>query len=269
MSVSEIASEAAPLRVVRSDVKFGIKLLQQIALVLVVGLLWQFLLGPLIGVNWVSKPSLIYDRLANWIGNGDLWFHLQATFVAAFFGYGLGAAAALGMAFLLGSSSYSDNISRPFITAGYSFPKEVIAPVFIIMFGIGLAPKVALAAVAVFFIVYQNTISGVRTVDRDLRNVMLVMGAKRWQLFSLVVVPGAAPWIFTALRLAVRYAFTAVIFGEMLSGNRGLGYLVKYSANLFDAAGVFAALTAVMLVSVTVTLSLQNLERLSNRWRLQ
>jgi NitT/TauT family transport system permease protein len=67
----------------------------------------------------------------------------------------------------------------------------------------------------------------------------------------------------------VRYAFTAVIFGEMLSGNRGLGYLVKYAANLFDAAGVFAALASVMVVSVALTLALQAVERGFNRWRLR
>jgi len=239
----------------------------QSGLIIIIGLLWQFVLGPLIGENWVSKPSQIYDRLAVWTASGDLWWHLQATLGAAAAGYGLGAIAALLLAFLLGSSSFADNVSRPFITAGYSFPKEAIAPVFIILFGIGLGSKIALATLAVFFIVYQNVIGGVRMVDRDLRNVMRVMGAGRFQLFALVVAPMAAPWIFTGLRLSVRYAFTAVIFGEMLSGNRGLGYVVKYAANQFDAAGVFAALTAVMLVSVSMTLLLKRIEEILNRWR--
>jgi len=243
------------------------RLTLQAGLIIAIGLLWQFVLGPLIGENWVSKPSLIYDRLSTWIANGDLWWHLQATLGAAAAGYALGAAAALLFAFLLGSSPFADNVSRPFITAGYSFPKEAIAPVFIILFGIGLGSKIALATLAVFFIVYQNAIGGVRMVDRDLRNVMRIMGAGRMQLFALVVAPMAAPWIFTGLRLSVRYAFTAVIFGEMLSGNRGLGYLVKYAANLFDASGVFAALTAVMLVSVSMTMLLKRLEETLNRWR--
>lgn len=243
------------------------RLCAQAGLFIAIGLLWQFLLGPMVGENWISKPSQIYARLAAWIVNGDLWWHLQATLGAAVAGYGLGAAAALLLAFLLGSSAFADTVSRPFITAGYSFPKEAIAPVFIILFGIGLGSKVALATLAVFFIVYQNAIGGVRMVDRDLSNVMRVMGADRRQLFLLVVAPMAAPWIFTGLRLAVRYAFTAVIFGEMLSGNRGLGYLVKFSANQFDAAGVFAALAAVVGVSVSTTLLLKRLEGSLNRWQ--
>lgn len=243
------------------------RLVPQIGLVIAIGLLWQFVLGPLIGENWISTPSQVYDRLAAWTISGDLWWHLQATLGAAAAGYALGAVAALLLAFLLGSSPFADNVSRPFITAGYSFPKEAIAPVFIILFGIGMGSKIALATLAVFFIVYQNVIGGVRMVDHDLRNVMRIMGAGRLQLFALVVAPMAAPWIFTGLRLSVRYAFTAVIFGEMLSGNRGLGYLVKYAANQFDTAGVFAALTAVMLVSVSMTLLLKRLEEILNRWR--
>lgn len=267
MSAADTVVPAAPARLPRSGGSIPLRLTLQIGLILAIGLLWQFVLGPLIGINWVSKPSLIYDRLAEWIANGDLWWHVQATLTAAFFGYVLGGAAALALAFVIGCSPFADNVSRPFITAGYSFPKEAIAPLFIILFGIGLGSKVALASIAVFFIVYQNAIAGVRMVDRDLRNVMLVMGAGPRQLFSLVVAPMAAPWIFAGLRLSVRYAFTAVIFGEMLSGNRGLGYLVKYAANLFDASGVFAALTAVMLVSVTLTLTLKKLESAFNRWR--
>jgi NitT/TauT family transport system permease protein len=241
----------------------------QAGLLVALGLVWEYILAPLIGVNWISRPSEIYGHLAQWVANGDLVWHLQATLAAAFAGYGIGAVAALAAAFLLGSSRRADDISRPFVTAGYSFPKEAVAPIFIIFFGVALGSKVALAAISVFFIVYQNAISGVRMVDRDLRNVMRVMGAGPWGLFRLVVAPAAAPWIFTGLRLSVRYAFTAVIFGEMLSGNRGLGYLVKYAANLFDAAGVFAALASVMVVSVGLTLALQGVERSFNRWRVR
>jgi NitT/TauT family transport system permease protein len=239
--------------------------ISQLILLIAIGLAWEYLLAPLIGVNWISRPSEIYDRLTRLIASGDLLWHLQATLTAAFIGYAIGGAAALASAFLIGSSVAADDVSRPFVTAGYSFPKEAIAPVFIIFFGIGLGPKIALAALSVYFIVYQNAIAGVRLVDPDLTRVMRIMGANRVQLFTLVIAPASAPWIFTGLRLAVRYAFTAVIFGEMLSGNRGLGYLVKYAANLFDAAGVFAALASVMLVSVALTATLQAVERTVGR----
>ena len=265
--MSDAALPILPTSVIKPG---GLRLISlQLGLIVAIGLIWEYILAPLIGVNWISRPSEIYGHLAHWAGNGDLVWHLQATLAAALSGYAIGAVAGLALAFLLGSSRSADDISRPFITAGYSFPKEAVAPIFIIFFGVALGSKVALAAISVFFIVYQNAISGVRLVDRDLRNVMRVMGAGKWCLFRMVVAPAAAPWIFTGLRLSVRYAFTAVIFGEMLSGNRGLGYLVKYAANLFDAAGVFAALTSAMVVSVALTLALQAAERAFNRWRLR
>jgi NitT/TauT family transport system permease protein len=106
-----------------------------------------------------------------------------------------------------------------------------------------------------------------RDVDKDLVNVLKVSGANSWHLFSMVIAPTAAPWIFAGMRISIRYAFTAVIFGEMMSGNRGLGYLVKYSANMFNASGVFAALSVVMVIGVILTITLQRVERFSNRWR--
>jgi NitT/TauT family transport system permease protein len=243
-------------------------LLKQIALVAVVIAFWQYVLAPLAGVNWVGQPSLIVDKLLDWISNGDLFWHLTATLESAAAGYVIGTISAVVLATLLGSSYRSDAISRPFVTAGYSFPKEVIAPVFIILFGIGLGSKIALASISVFFIVYQNAISGVRLVDRDLINVMRIMGAGRFEVFFLVTLRSAAPWTLTGMRIAGRYAFTAVIFGEMLSGNRGLGYLIKYQANLFEASGVFAALLAACVVSTMLTLALQALERLADAWRM-
>ena len=242
--------------------------IKQIGLIVALVVFWQYVLAPVAGPNWVGQPSLIADKLAGWIRSGDLFWHLGATLASASMGYAIGTAAAVVFACLLGSSRQADLVSRPFVTAGYSFPKEVIAPVFIIFFGIGLGSKIALASISVFFIVYQNAVSGVRAVDRDLINVMRVMGASRAEVFRLVVLRAAAPWTLTGMRIAVRYAFTAVIFGEMLSGNRGLGYLIKYQANLFEASGVFAALLAVCVVSIVLTMVLQWLERLGDAWRL-
>ncbi|MFT4066665.1 ABC transporter permease [Paraburkholderia sp.] len=243
-------------------------LLKQAALMALIVLLWQYVLAPVAGTNWVGQPSLVVEKLAAWIANGDLLWHLAATLESAAVGYSIGASAAILLAVVIGSSYRLDAVSRPFVTAGYSLPKEVIAPVFIILFGIGLGAKIALASISVFFIVYQNAVSGVRLVDRDLVNVMRVMGAGRLQVFFLVTLRSAAPWTLTGMRIAGRYAFTAVIFGEMLSGNRGLGYLIKYQANLFEASGVFAALLSACIVSTLLTTALQALERLADAWRM-
>jgi NitT/TauT family transport system permease protein len=228
---------------------------------------WEYILSPIIGDYWISRPSRIYASVLSLIMSGDLWWHLSATLSAALLGYSIGVVSAVIFAFLAGLNAKIGKIASPYVTAGYSFPKEAVAPLFIILFGIGIGSKVALAIAAVFFIVYQNTLTGVLEVDRDLINVLKISGANRIQLFFLVVAPSSSSWIFSGMRVAIRYAFTAVIFGEMLSGNRGLGFLIKYAANMFNATGVFAGLSIVMIASVFMTIILQKLEQFVDRWR--
>jgi NitT/TauT family transport system permease protein len=154
------------------------------------------------------------------------------------------------------------------VTAFYVFPRETVAPIFIIFLGLGLAPKIALSAFAVFFVVYINALAGARQVDKDLMNVMRVSGASRWHLFEIVIVPATIPWIFTGMRIAIRFAFTNTLFGEMLSGNRGLGFVIRAAANNMEASEVFAGILVVMVVNVLLGVALQRAERFATRWKI-
>jgi NitT/TauT family transport system permease protein len=229
---------------------------------------WELSSGTLLPKFWVSSPSSIFGVLIGWIANGSLWGHLFATLLAMILGYGLGAIFGIAVGLFLGFSPRVERVAAPFITALYALPKIALAPLFVIFLGIGIESKVALVAVIVFFLLLYNTLDGVNDIDRDLVQVLSLMGATRREVVRKVLIPGTVPWIFTGLRIAVRYAWTAAILGELIAGNQGIGFLIEYSAGQFSTTGVFAAVFVLVICSLLMTEFLTRTEASALRWRI-
>jgi len=153
----------------------------------------------------------------------------------------------------LGFTPRLHRVIAPYLSALYSIPKIALAPLFVIVLGIGLESKICLVAVTVFFLVLFSTIDGIRDIDRDLVLSLELMGATRWEISTKIVIPSAKKWILTGMRIAVRYASTAAILGELIAANRGLGFLIEYNSGMFNAAGVFAAVSILVLIGVLLT----------------
>src|SRR6202171_4382222 len=160
----------------------------QVAVVAVVLGFWQLASGPLIKPLWISRPSEIFALLWEWIVDGSLWPHVAVTLTEMVIGVAIGAAGGIVAGIILGSLPTVATVLSPLITGLYAMPKVALAPLFILLFGIDLASKVALVVVTVFFLVLLNTISGIRNVDRDLENSLLVMGASRFDVFRKVTI---------------------------------------------------------------------------------
>ena len=119
-----------------------------------------------------------------------------------------GAAAGIGCGLCLGFLPYIERVTAPFVSALYALPKIALAPLFVILFGIELESKIVLVISTVFFLLLYNTLDGVRDIDRDLVEALEVMGATRGEIVRKALIPATLPWIFTGLRIAVRYAFS-------------------------------------------------------------
>ena len=236
---------------------------------ILVGLLlfWQWGSGSILPRFWFSSPLAVFEVLRGWVLDGSLWHHLAATLLAMGIGYIAGGAVGIVSGFLLGLAPYGARVAAPFVTALYSLPKIALAPLFVILFGIGLESKIMLVAVTVFFLLLYNTLDGIKDADPDLAQALEVMGATRGEVIRKVLVPATLPWIFAGLRIAVRYAFTATILGELIASNSGIGFLIDYSAGQFDAAGVFAAIFVLVVVSVFLTEVLTRVEGSAQRWK--
>ena len=241
--------------------------LYRIGFVAIVLISWQVASGTVLDPFWVSSPSDVFKTLISWTVSGQLAYHLSVTFKETFAGFLLGASAGVAFALLVGASDTLHRTVDPFVTAVYGVPKVALAPLFIMWFGIGLAPKIVLAAVSVFFLVFFSTLRGVREVDQKMVDALQTMGAGKLVVQRMVIFPAALPWLFTGLKLGLPYGFVGAVAAEMMASNAGIGYLTQNSAGQLDTAGVFAALFALMLVTTLLNEALARLENWIFRWR--
>jgi len=211
---------------------------------------WEAASGRIVSKYWASSPSAIAARLWSWIGDGSLWPHLSSTLIEMGAGYAIGCIAGVGVGLLLGFLPRAGRIAMPFLAGLYCLPKVALAPLFVILLGIDLASKIALVAISVFFIILYSTLDGIRDVDRDLVQAMRLMGATRREVSLRVLIPGCLRWVFTGMRIAIRYAFTAAVLGEVIAANRGVGYLVEAYAGQYNSTGVFAAVLVLVVCSL-------------------
>ena len=219
------------------------------------------------GEYWLSTPWSTVTRFVTSLADGELFFHGGYTISEAVAGCIIGGVPAGLLPFLLRRQPIVVAILDPFMVGGYGAPKLAFAPLFILWFGIGIESKIALVAAVVFFIVYFSTLSGVRALDTKLVQMAQLVGASERQVGRFVVFPAAVPAIFAGFRLAVPYAIGGAVIAELISSNRGLGYLIQTGAMNFDTTQVFVAILAATII-VHAFIAIVDLgERFLLRWR--
>ncbi len=220
-----------------------------------------------LGAYWISSPALVAGRVWTMLANGDLWFHARFTVGEALAGLALGAVPGCLLAMFLRRHPVIESALEGVMAIGYAVPKTALVPLFILWLGVGPAAKVALVASAIFFIVFYSTLRGVKSVDQRLVLASRVLGANEWQILRLVVWPAVVPYVFGGLRVAVPYAIAGAIVGEIISSNRGLGYLAQYGAMDFDTTLTFVALVTVMAIVLTISSVVGLVQRRLLRWQ--
>lgn len=232
--------------------------------------LWQAL-GYMLGPFWADSALGAMTRPASLGLQGELQgrilVHASYTLFAAIAGFLLGAIPAAALPFLLRRLPIATAIIDPFMVGGYGAPKLALAPLFILWFGIGLESKIALVAITVFFIVYFSALAGIRALDAKLVQMAQVAGANERAVARHIVFPGAVPYIFTGFRIAMPYSIGGAVIAELISANRGLGYLIQLGAMNFDTTGVFVAVVMVTCIVFVCNWSVDIVERWLLRWR--
>lgn len=240
--------------------------LDRLIVLLVLLALWQAG-SMMLGNYWLSTPWNTVTRFFASLFGGELVFHGGYTIAEALAGCAIGGIPAVLLPFLLRRQPIVVAILDPFMVGGYGAPKLAFAPLFILWFGIGIESKIALVAAVVFFIVYFSTLSGVRALDLRLVQMAQVVGASERQVGRHIVFPGAVPSIFAGFRIAVPYAIGGAVIAELISSNRGLGYLVQTGAMNFDTTQVFVAILAATIVVHAFIAVVDLGERFLLRWR--
>jgi NitT/TauT family transport system permease protein len=238
----------------------------RLAIVSLILLVWEY--APVARATrfWLSSPSLILSTLWGWVLDGTIWAHLQSTLLVMSEGYVLGCATGICIGFLLGFMPRLSRILAPLVASFYALPKIALAPLFVILLGVDNASKIALVAVTVFFLLLTATIDGVRHVERSMIDSIVLMGATRLEIIRKLLVWAALPWIFTGMRIAVRYAFTTTLLAELIAANRGLGFLIELNSGNFNTTGAYAAIMVIIICSVLLTELLSRLESRMSHW---
>jgi NitT/TauT family transport system permease protein len=214
-----------------------------------------------------SRPSDIAGRIVTWLKTGSIWPHLLVTLEEAALAFAIGAGAGIVCGFALARSPKLGALADPFIRVLNALPRVVLAPIFLLWFGLGIWSKVALGVTVVFFIVFFNTHQGVRDVDRSVVDNARMLGASEWQLTRHVLIPSALTWVFSSLHISIGFAVIAVVVGEYLGASRGVGYLISQAEGVFDTTGVFAGMAVLSASVLLVGLGVNRLERWLLRWK--
>ncbi|MEO6607991.1 MAG: ABC transporter permease [Aestuariivirga sp.] len=218
-----------------------------------------------------SFPSEIFTRLWEFIWEGSdgvsLWVHLYYTITAALIGFLLGSLAGIVCGIALGRNRMLSDIFSIYIKVLNAIPRVVLAPIFILILGFGLASKVAVAFVMVFFIVFANAFQGVREADRAMIANAQILGASNWQVTRSVIIPSAMSWIFASLHLSFSFAIVGAIVGEFIGSNKGIGHVIQLARGLHDVPLMFAAIIVVLVVVLAAEYVMALIEYQLVKWR--
>jgi NitT/TauT family transport system permease protein len=212
-----------------------------------------------------SRPSAIWSTLITFFTEGDALVDIGFTFRSTILGFIIGTCGGslLGLSFWW-SRNYA-RIMQPFIICLESIPKLALAPLIILVFGIGLASKVAIATALTLVVSTLTAYSGVQALDRDQEKLFYSLGASRWQVFTKLVVPHSVPWIISILRVNIGLALTGSIVGEFVSSQHGLGRTILYAGSTYEIALVWVAVLVLSVLSIIMYAAVSWLEHVLRR----
>jgi NitT/TauT family transport system permease protein len=234
----------------------------QIGIVVFAVLGWEF--GARHG--WIdpffwSYPSQIWAKFLDFVASGQALVDTAFTFESTMFGFIFGTLSGtiLGLSFW-----WSRNLAvvlRPFLICFEATPKIALAPMIVIVFGIGLASKVALGIALTIIVTTLTTAGAIRAIDPDSEKLLYAFGATRLQVFAKLVIPSALPWIISSLQINIGLALTGAVIGEFVSSQHGLGREILYAGQIYDVALIWVAISVLATLSIVMYVAVGQLER--------
>jgi NitT/TauT family transport system permease protein len=252
----------------------------QIALLVAIFTIWHLLtspglIPPLFFDNenkasfFFGEPLKIFSVVWVWFSAGEIYPHLWVTLQETALAFTIGTLLGLAVGLWLGLSPFASAIADPYIKAANAMPRVILAPIFMVWFGLGIWSKVALGVTLVFFIVFFNVYQGVKEVSPVVLNNARMLGANRAQLLRFVYLPSATSWVFSSLHTSVGMAFVGAVVGEYLGSAKGVGYLIHQAEGTFDINTVFAGILVLTVFALLLDNVVTFAERRLLKWRPQ
>jgi NitT/TauT family transport system permease protein len=215
-----------------------------------------------------GEPLRVFGRIWRWfVADADIYRHLAVTLVETLLAFGVGAVLGLACGLWLALSPNASAILEPYIKALNSMPRIILAPIFAVWFGLGIASKVALGVTLVFFIVFFNVYQGVREVSPVVLANARMLGAGKRQLLRHVYLPSATSWVFSSLHTSVGLAFVGAVVGEYLGSAQGVGYLILQAEGTFDINTVMAGILVLTAFALVLDAAVGKVEARLMKWQ--
>lgn len=224
---------------------------ERLAIIALGLLLWEgairiFQISPLL----IPSPLAVFDQLVRGTVSGAFFKHGTYTVGATVIGFVLGSLSGFIIGVLVSQFDTFNRLIYPYIVALQTVPKVALAPIIIVWFGFGIWSKVVMSLLICFFPVAVNTIEGLNSVRSEQIMLMRSYRSTPWQIFKIVQLPNALPYIFAGLNIGIVLSVIGTIVGEFVGTTTGLGRLILDYNYAFDIAGVFATLIVLSLIGV-------------------
>lgn len=223
----------------------------RILIILAIVILWQ--VGTNVGILnsfTLGSPSGIWASFVSTVQDGSIFIDFGSTLYSTVIGFIIGSLVGVIAGLSLWFSPWVMKLVDPIIVMLNGLPKIALGPLIVIWFGSGKLSKIILAAFATFIIALLNSCQGALKVDSEAVSLVQSMGASKKQVFAKVIVPSAMPWIISAFRVNVGLALLAVIGGEFISADNGLGRKAAVSGNLYDLNGIWVSVILILVMAV-------------------
>ncbi|MBU7574326.1 MAG: ABC transporter permease [Hydrogenophaga sp.] len=215
-----------------------------------------------------GEPLRVAERIWTWfVRDADIYQHLGVTLTETVLAFAIGAVGGLAGGLWLALSPMASAILEPYIKAMNSMPRIILAPIFAVWFGLGIASKVALGVTLVFFIVFFNVYQGVKEVSPVILANARMLGASQKQLLRHVYLPSATSWVFSSLHTSVGLAFVGAVVGEYLGSSQGVGYLILQAEGSFDINTVMAGIVVLTLFALALDAAVGRIEKRLMKWQ--
>ena len=214
-----------------------------------------------------GEPVKFLKVIWVWFTEGTIYQHLWVTLQETALAFVIGSVLGLVVGLWLGLSPTASALFDPYITAMNAMPRVVLAPIFMVWFGLGIWSKVALGVTLGFFIVFFNVYQGVKEVSPVVLSNTIMLGANRKQLLRHVYLPSATSWVFSSLHVSVGMAFVGAVVGEYLGSAKGVGYLIQQAEGAFDINTVFAGIFVLTAFALVLDFAVAKAERRLLVWR--
>ena len=198
----------------------------------------------------LPSPPKVWNSLEKMFVKGTVYSHLWTTTYEVILGFVIGAFLGIILGYIFIKVDALKTMLMPYLIFLQTAPKIALVPLFVIWFGIGLVSKVVLIISMVLFPVLSGMMLGLESIPPDVRNLMKILKASKWQIFSQVEMQYSLPALFASMKVGIVQAVIGAIVAEWMSGKQGLGYILTYASSTYDTPMLLAGIIVTIILGI-------------------